>query len=413
MDAAAHFLSAIAQAISAMSLYEEGHPARERAVDAAYERALLLQEEVARPEFTFLGRDVVLNGRPLAELKSWEWAAKLAAVGIQRLEFLGPVARGDVELFLEEVRDRLSGSPIDSAEVRQTRTGTLRYGLVGVRDGGAAAEQEEIATATLTYTLREEAETVRWLHDELKSERELQMVEAEAIIGSLSVAMHGDQAFLLPLLRLKRYDQYTTTHALNVAVLSMALAEFIGLAPSEVRTFGIAGLLHDLGKVKIPEEILNKPGKLTDEEREIMQAHPADGARIILTTERQLDLAAVVAYEHHIMINGGGYPTLSYPRKCHQASDLVHICDVFDALRTDRPYRDAWPAAKAQALIEDNAGEEFHPGLARSFLDMMKTWDARIAELAEEDQPLPLGVPGSTGRPAPTAQPLSEESNRD
>ncbi len=410
MSAATPFLTAVAQAIATMSLYEEGHPARERAVDAAHERALLLQDEIARPEFTFLGREIVLNGRPLAELKNWEWAPRLAAVGIQRLEFLGPVARGDLELFLEEVRDRLAGAEIGTAEVRQTRVATIRYGLVGVRGGGPAEEQEEIATATLTYSLREEADAVRWLHAELKSDRKLQMVEAEAVIRSLSVAMHGDQDFLIPLLRLKQYDQYTTTHALNVAVLSMALAEFISLAPSQVRMFGIAGLLHDLGKVKIPEEILNKPGKLTDQEREVMNAHPADGARIILTTERQLDLAAVVAYEHHIKSNGGGYPTPSHPRKCHQASDLVHVCDVYDALRTDRPYREAWPATKARALIEEGAGEEFHADLARAFLQMMKTWDARIAEVGNEDQALPLGRPSADPAGAPTeAAPTWEE----
>ncbi len=413
MSAASQFLTAVAQAISTMSLYEEGHPARERAVDAAYERALLLQDEGARPEFTFLGGEIVLNGRPLPDLKTWEWGPRLAAVGIQRLEFLGRVVREDMELFLEEVQERLSGSEVDSAEVRQARVGTLRYGLVGIHDGGAAEKEEELATATLTYSLREEADTVHWLHEELRSERGLQVVEAEAVIRSLAVAMHGDQAFLIPLLRLKQHDQYATTHALNVAVLSMALAEFIGLAAGEVRTLGIAGLLHDLGKVNIPEEILTKPGKLTDQEREIMKAHPVEGARMILTAKRQLDLAAVVAYEHHIHFSGGGYPTLRYPRKCHQASDLVHVCDVFDALRTDRPYRDAWPAAKARALIEENTGKEFHPGLARAFLDMMNTWNARIAELTETDQALPLGVQGLPGRPPEAALPSREDSNRD
>lgn len=415
MSAASQFLTAIAQAISTMSLYEEGHPARERAVDATYERALLLQGEGPRPEFTFLGGEIVLNGRPLPDLKSWEWGPRLAAVGIQRLEFLGPVVREDVELFLEEVQDRLSGSEVDSAEVRQARIGTLRYGLVGIHDAGAAQEKEELATATLTYSLREEADTVHWLHEELRSERGLQVVEAEAVIRSLSVAMHGDQAFLIPLLRLKQYDQYTTAHALNVAVLSMALAESIGLAAGDVRTFGIAGLLHDLGKVKIPEEILTKPGKLTDQEREIMKAHPVDGARMILTARQRLDLAAVVAYEHHIHFNGGGYPTLRYPRKCHQASELVHVCDVFDALRSERPYRPAWPLAQALALIEENAGKEFHPDLAQAFLQMMKTWDARIADLTEQDQALPLGLRSAAapGVPGEAALPPKEETSRD
>jgi HD-GYP domain-containing protein (c-di-GMP phosphodiesterase class II) len=118
----------------------------------------------------------------------------------------------------------------------------------------------------------------------------------------------------------------------------MALAEWIGMGAHDVRTFGVAGLLHDLGKVKIPLEVLNKAGKLTDEERRIMNLHPTEGARIIISSEPELDMAAVVAYEHHIMLNGGGYPKLAFPRDCHEASKLVHVCDVYDALRTNRPY---------------------------------------------------------------------------
>src|SRR5437660_1598071 len=85
----------------------------------------------------------------------------------------------------------------------------------------------------------------------------------------------------ISLLELRQFDEYTTTHSLNVSVLTMALAEYMGLAAREVRTFGVAGLLHDLGKVRVPLDILNKPGKLTDEERAVIQRHPADGARLI------------------------------------------------------------------------------------------------------------------------------------
>jgi putative nucleotidyltransferase with HDIG domain len=258
-------------------------------------------------------------------------------------------------------------------------------------------EEDRIGTATLAYTLREETDTVRWIHRELQEDRRLPMVEAEAVIRSLSVAMHGDQAFLIPLLRLKEFDQYTTTHALNTSVLTMALAEFIGLGPKEVRAFGIAGLLHDLGKVKIPGEVLNKPGKLTDAERELMNTHPTEGARMILAAERNLDLAAVVAYEHHIKLNGGGYPTFRHPRKCHKASDLVHVCDVFDALRTDRPYREAWSTDRALKLLEEGAGEEFDPILSRTFSLMIHQWETRVADLEDEDETLPQNA--GPGRP--------------
>ena len=181
---------------------------------------------------------------------------------------------------------------------------------------------------------------------------------------------------------LKEFDEYTTTHSLNVSVLSMALGEFIGHGARDVRAFGVAGLLHDLGKVRIPKEILNKPGKLTEQERSVMQQHPVDGARIILASEKQLDLAAAVAYEHHIMLNGMGYPDLRYRRHCHFASKLVHVCDVYDALRTKRPYRDAWESERALGYIEEKAGIEFDPDIVKAFTQMMRQWDKRVVGVA-------------------------------
>src|SRR5207237_7835457 len=115
---------------------------------------------------------------------------------------------------------------------------------------------------------------------------------------SLTVAMHGGggRQVMMPLLELKEFDQYTTTHSMNVAVLSMALGEFLGKSPRDVRALGLAGLLHDVGKTKIPLEVLTKPGKLTDEERILMNQHPAAGARMLLQSDEDLDVPIVVAY---------------------------------------------------------------------------------------------------------------------
>jgi putative two-component system response regulator len=137
--------------------------------------------------------------------------------------------------------------------------------------------------------------------------------------------------------------------------------------------------------VTIPIEILTKPGKLTAEERTLMNTHPSEGARLILTSEPDLDLAAVVAYEHHIMLNGGGYPSLHYPRDCHHGSKLVHVCDVYDALRTRRPYRDAWPMDKVLAYVEERSGTEFDGQVAHAFTKMMREWEPRVATVTEEE----------------------------
>lgn len=406
MGEAVRFLTALAQAVSTMTLYEEGHPARERALDGCFEALARLQERNPTPAFTLLGDEILLDSQPVRALRSWDWGTRLSRVGVQRLEFLGPVTREDLEAFLEEVMERVSGEPISSATTRQGRPSQIRYGPVGLKDDqGEGRALPELATATLSYDLKEEVEAVEWLHQELKGGKRLNLLEAETIVRSLTVAMHGDQEFLIPLLRLKEFDQYTTTHAMNVAVLAMSLAEYIGLGPREVRSFGVSGLLHDLGKVTIPDEILNKPGKLTESERAVMNNHTVEGARLILETEEHLDLAAVVAYEHHIKIDGGGYPSLKYPRKCHQASDLVHVCDVFDALRTRRPYRDAWEQDRVLSYLEEGGGKEFDPDLTRAFIRMMRTWEGRLAYLDRPDQDLPFGggAPpvGESAAPAP------------
>jgi HD-GYP domain-containing protein (c-di-GMP phosphodiesterase class II) len=169
----------------------------------------------------------------------------------------------------------------------------------------------------------------------------------------------------------------------------MALAVWVGMGAGDVRGFGVAGLLHDLGKVKVPKEILNKPGRLTAEERQVMNSHPAEGAKLILTSEPELDLAAVVAYEHHIMINGGGYPRFTYERACHQASRFVHVCDVYDALRTTRPYRDAWPSDKILAYVEERSGVEFDGQIAHAFTRMVTEWERGLAEVTAEAEALP------------------------
>ncbi|HEX7977650.1 MAG TPA: HD domain-containing phosphohydrolase, partial [Gemmatimonadaceae bacterium] len=379
-------------AISTMGLYAEGHPARERVIDAPYALLRRLQEKDPTPQFSFLGLDVIYGQVALRELKEWDWGLRLAEAGVQRLEFAADTGREEYEAFLGEVLARLIPQSVDAADSSTRspeRRSTIKFGAIGVKGSeGVMRPEELLPTATIQYSLGEEADTIRWLHDEVQQSGELPLIEAESVVRSLSVAMHGDRDIVIPLLQLKEFDQYTTTHSLNVSVLAMALAEFIGLGPKDVRGFGVAGLLHDLGKVRIPLEVLTKPGKLTDEEWTIMRRHPSDGARIIYESDRQLDLASAVAYEHHIMINGGGYPARHFRRDCHKASRLVHICDVYDALRTRRPYREAWDSERVLANIQSGAGPDFDHELATAFIQMMRQWERRVA-VVDDKEPLP------------------------
>ena len=388
MSGPVEFLTAFAQGLSAMSLYPDGHSSREGALDAVYQQLLDILEDDPNATFSFLGDEVVYGTRPLRELRDWEWSKRLAGIGVQRLQFDRTTTRDDLEGFLDELLARLTLRAIDTAEARPTRATGIRFGTLGIR-GEPGVGDGEVREATMSFTLSEEADTIRWLHQEITSGHELPLGEAEAVVRGLSVAMHGDQQVMLPLLKLRQFDEYTTTHCLNVCVLAMALAEWMGMGARDVRAFGVAGLLHDLGKVRIPLEVLNKRGKLTDDEREVMKNHTIEGARIIISSEPDLDLAAVVAYEHHIMINGGGYPSLKFDRDCHRASKLIHVCDVYDALRTDRPYRDAWSSEKVLAYLEERSGLEFDGEIAHAFTHMMREWEPAVTQVAE-DEPVPV-----------------------
>src|SRR3989441_10692129 len=145
----ARFLNTFAQALAAMALYRDGHPARERAVDLAYQQVQDLQADTPRPLFTFLGDEVVFGRMPLRELKAWDWGKRLAQAGIQRLEFEDRVGREDFEGFLERVLARLTLSAIDTSEARQLRRSSIRYGTVGVR--GETEQGAEVPTATIRY----------------------------------------------------------------------------------------------------------------------------------------------------------------------------------------------------------------------------------------------------------------------
>ena len=229
MAEAVEFLHALAQALATVALYPAGHARRQRALDDAYQRLLDLLAVNKRPIFSFLGDEVVLGKQPLREMRDWEWSSRLAGIGMQRLEFDSsvPISLEELDALLDDMVSRLTLRPTDSSEARQERATGIRFGAVGVGDE-SEAEVKEVPTATITFSLKDEAETVDWVHNELRAGGGLPLMEAEAVVRSLTVAMHGDQQMMLPLLQLRQFDEYTTTHSMNVSVLSMGLAEWLG-----------------------------------------------------------------------------------------------------------------------------------------------------------------------------------------
>jgi putative nucleotidyltransferase with HDIG domain len=380
------FLTNLGQALSAHGLYADGHPmrvaARERALDALSK----VLDERGSLRLSFLDGAVIVGTRVMSELKGWEWAPRLAAAGVQRLEIdTSPQpTMVDLDRLVVELHQRLQPNADHGATVA---TRGIRFGPLGVT---TAPDEHDVAATDLLDTLAqlpmtEEASAVRWIHDEIAAGGDIPLAEVEAVVHSLAMAIHREQALILPLLDIKTFDQYTTTHSCNVAMLSMGLSEQLGLSPGDVRAIGFAALLHDIGKVRVPTEVLVKPGKLTDAEFTLMKAHTVEGAKILGARARGHGLAAVVAYEHHIWENGSkGYPSMAYARQCHFASRIVHVCDLYDALSTKRPYRDAWPRARTISMLQEQAGVEVDASIVQAFIMLLAKADETRATIKDD-----------------------------
>ncbi|MEI7026809.1 HD domain-containing phosphohydrolase [Paenibacillus sp. y28] len=172
-------------------------------------------------------------------------------------------------------------------------------------------------------------------------------------------------------------SQETGCHVKRVAEYSYILALGLGLSPTEAELLKVASPMHDIGKVAIPDTILNKPGKLTEEEFELMKTHTTIGYNLLkASTRRLLQAAAIVAHEHHEKWNGGGYPRGLKGDEIHLYGRITAVADVFDALSCERVYKKAWPLDRILQLFQEERGQHFDPlivdVLMKSLPDILK-----------------------------------------
>jgi putative nucleotidyltransferase with HDIG domain len=194
---------------------------------------------------------------------------------------------------------------------------------------------------------------------------------ARKIIDSLARLVSQDRTSLMALTAVKRYDNYTFTHMVNVSVLAMAQARSLNLDGPLLREFGFAALMHDIGKVHTPVEVLNKPDKLTRDEFDIMKQHVVDGAQILRRTPEMPALAPVVAFEHHLRQDLSGYPEKIGHRDLNLCTQIVSIADVYDALRSNRIYREGLPSERIRAIMTQKDSPAFNTKLLRRFINLM------------------------------------------
>jgi HD-GYP domain-containing protein (c-di-GMP phosphodiesterase class II) len=208
-----------------------------------------------------------------------------------------------------------------------------------------------------------------------RRDERLKLTTTRRLMQSIFNHIVDNEAFVYGLTNIKNYDEYTLNHSVNVCMLSIALGRRLGLNRGELVDLGIAAFFHDLGKLETPLEILNKPARLNDEEREIMEMHPAQGAEKLLQLKefKRLPLRAIhVALEHHIKEDDTGYPHTFKKQTSNLFSKIVKVVDYFDAITTKRVYRkNVFSRAEALSLMLEHIGTEFNPVILKAFVGMM------------------------------------------
>jgi putative nucleotidyltransferase with HDIG domain len=212
-------------------------------------------------------------------------------------------------------------------------------------------------------------------HFEKEKKADLKINTTRRLMQSLYNHIVENESFVYGLTNLKNYDEYTLNHSVNVCTLAIALGRHLGLDRNELVDLGTSAFFHDVGKTETPLEIINKPGKLTPEEREIVERHPHLGAqRLIQSTEFQhLPVRALnVALEHHIRADQSGYPKAFKRQSANLFSRIVKIVDYFDAITTPRVYRKkAFSRQEALAHMAEKSGTEFDPVIFKVFSNML------------------------------------------
>jgi putative nucleotidyltransferase with HDIG domain len=191
---------------------------------------------------------------------------------------------------------------------------------------------------------------------------------AQKLVEEITDSVSRNPGALISLARLKTADDYTYMHSVAVCALMIALAKQLGLDEEQTRKLGIAGLLHDLGKALMPMEVLNKPGKLTDEEFAIIKTHPEEGYKLLLSSTGADEIALDVVLHHHEKTDGSGYPKRLKDAEISLHAKMGAVCDVYDAITSNRPYKAGWDPAESLRRMAEWANGHFDPTVFQAFV---------------------------------------------
>jgi putative nucleotidyltransferase with HDIG domain len=377
LRAADDFLRKLGAALRGAQLYAPSHPLVVRAFETLNEALTQLLTDQPTIAIGFIGQEIIVGDMPIpkAAESMGEMIRRLKSLGIERIAFDRGVTPEQLHTLALTIAhpERRPGQSAPGVEPSDP-LGVLST-LPHIRVGRIQTEEKKEASAADIATIRRlysDATTVAsGVWDTAKTEGAPDPKAARALVDSLAQAVSANRTALIALTALKNYDNYTFTHMVNVSILTMSQARALGIDGATLRELGLAALMHDIGKVRTPTEILNKPDKLTDSEFTVMRMHVVDGAEILRRTPEMPAIAPVIAFEHHLRLDGTGYPFRVWRSGLNIGTMLCSIADVYDAMRSQRTYQQAFPSQRILEVMKRNDGQQFDQHLVRRFTQLL------------------------------------------
>lgn len=354
-------------AVSTASLYSSGHQQVLRLCGKAHVNLMLALGEEAALSLMRVDDQLAVDDQPLASSVYVDrFARMLKTCGVGHIKFMKYTTIAELQKMVGAVASRDAG-------VRSTEN--IRFGQVEVRyrdDSEGAGRFSGQISQLLDGTSSEDLARIMEVYEAVQHNRKLNVVGLSEIVTEFIEIFSSYADPLLTLVPLRSMDEYTFTHSLNVCLLNIGQATALGIEGPMLHDIGLSAMLHDVGKLFVPEEVLNKEGKLDTKEWEMLKEHPLKGAEYLVKTPGVPRMAVISAYEHHMRFDQRGYPTVSKDWKQSVCSHMTAISDTYDALRTERPYRSPMGVDEVLVSMSKLKGVQLHPALVDNFLRLMK-----------------------------------------
>ncbi|HZW25395.1 MAG TPA: HD-GYP domain-containing protein [Gallionella sp.] len=270
------------------------------------------------------------------------------------------------EMWIDTLRGQdVEGGVTTDVVAAEVDAALAHVGTPGKPEPRAGIAQE---AARAVKICSQSKQAVASMFHEARMGKALDVGDALPIVEEISTSVMRNPGALISLARLKNKDEYTYMHSVAVCALMVALARTMGFNDQQTRQAGLAGLLHDVGKMMIPAAILDKPGKLTEAEFETMKSHPLEGHRMLLGGKDIGEVALDVCLHHHEKMDGSGYPHGLAGGEISLYARMGAVCDVYDAITSNRPYKNGWePAESIRKMAEWSKGH-FDPRIFEAFV---------------------------------------------